>query len=156
VSDLTEGWAVLMLAQHFNYRQNFCFPFVHLFGGEMDLAVISRAGYLWEIEVKLSRRDWLVDIKKRKWAHPGRRYVSRFFYAVPPEMVGNPPDFVAETTGLLELRDTNVKQIRTARRCKAPALGRGHMRGLFASTYYRYWDAQFHNHRQGVRHRRAA
>ena len=50
---------------------------------EMDLAVISRAGYLSEYEIKVSLQDWKNDEKKAKWKSRYRKYVPYLWYCIP-------------------------------------------------------------------------
>ena len=49
----------------------------------MDLAVISRAGYLFEYEIKVSLQDWKADAKKDKWKSSYRKYVAYLWYCIP-------------------------------------------------------------------------
>lgn len=141
---LTENRAVVILASHFNCWQNLCFPNVYLCGGEMDLAIVTRAGYLWECEIKLTRANWLADARKKKWLEPARRFVSRFFYAVPESLVTNVPEFVPETAGLLVFCGAGVREVRTAKRKTAPKLPDPLRQQLYSSTYYRFWQQRFH------------
>lgn len=50
---------------------------------EMDLACISRAGYLSEYEIKISLADWKNDAKKAKWSSRYRKYVPYLWYCIP-------------------------------------------------------------------------
>lgn len=57
---------------------------------ELDLAAVSHAGYLTEVEIKVSAGDWRQDADKNKWryaAHPafarGWQLVKHFWYAAP-------------------------------------------------------------------------
>ena len=54
-------------------------------GSRADLISISKAGYLTEYELKVSRSDWHQDILKERWQAPPERrnIVKRFFYVVP-------------------------------------------------------------------------
>ena len=143
---MNESEAIFLLGRHFCWGSTQCFPNVHLCGGEMDLAVVSRAGYLWEVEVKLTLADWRADERKGKWLSPSRKYVSRFFYAVPSELVGAAPSFVPPETGLLEIGPSWVKEIRTAKRRKVSKLTDAQMSRLLDSTYHRYWQERIHRH----------
>lgn len=103
IPPLTEKLAINALALRFEWYRQLVAPNIHLCGGEMDVAVLSPAGYLWEIEVKLSLSDWKADQKKRKWINYGgdRRHVNRFYYAVPKELLEKVPDFVPPEAGLI-------------------------------------------------------
>ena len=63
---------------------------------EADLLVCSKAGFLTEIEIKVSRQDWRNDTKKDKFQNrpDGRRaygwgFIKQFYYAVPREIAGD-------------------------------------------------------------------
>lgn len=144
----TENLAVFMLARHFAGSGNYVFPNVMLGGGEMDLAVVTRSGYLWEIEVKLTLADWKRDAHKSKWGRD-RDVVSRFFYAVPTKIIDQEPEFVPEGTGLLELLDSGyIRERRTARRRSSPKVNDQQRLRLFRSTHHRFWTERMHRHRQ--------
>lgn len=71
-----------------------------MFGwGEADLIALSRAGYLTEGEIKISRADFLNDKKKAKWKdnEAGKEWkkdIKQFYYIVPEEL----KDFALENT----------------------------------------------------------
>jgi hypothetical protein len=91
---------------------------------EADLLAISYAGYLTEVEVKVSAADWWVDAKKQKW----RRYdepadssvfgegwakVKHFWYAAPLNLAKRWPEFklpdFAGVYGVEDLGDDKLK-----------------------------------------------
>lgn len=49
---------------------------------ECDMLVLSKSGYLTEIEIKRSWADFLADFKKRH-THEGRGIIKYFYYCVP-------------------------------------------------------------------------
>ena len=49
---------------------------------ECDVLVLSKSGYLTEIEIKRSWSDFLADFKKRH-KHDCREYIKSFYYCVP-------------------------------------------------------------------------
>jgi hypothetical protein len=140
---LTEAVAANALASKFDWFRNLVLPNVYLCGGEMDLAVITPAGYLWEFEVKMNLSDWKADANKAKWSHPGRRFVSRFYYVVPEALVEKEPDFVPPSAGIIKLHHT--KWDWRASVVREPKGRRGekvtpHMREKFyTKSYFRYW-----------------
>lgn len=79
----------------FDFTTNFvCVPNVSwgLLPWEADLIVCSKAGYLTEVEVKISASDWHADRKKRKWKHADIAWseitkswelIKDFWYAAP-------------------------------------------------------------------------
>ncbi len=80
----------------FYWRRNFvALPNSNSFTSwEADLLVCSNAGYLTEIEIKVTRQDWRNDKKKDKFkwlAQEGRKaygwgFIKQFYYAVPMEL----------------------------------------------------------------------
>ena len=142
----TEGYTVWALARYFGGGANMLFPNVHFCGGEMDLAIVTRAGYLWEVEIKRTLADWRADERKNKWTAPGRRYVTRFFYAVPPQLADEQPVFVPDGTGLLTVSGRDVRLIRDARRKSGPKLEVPQIQQLLMSTYHRFWNERTYRH----------
>lgn len=137
---MTERDAQRVLARHFDPYQQTVVPNCYFAGGEMDLLVVSKAGYLIEVEIKLSRSDWKADAAKSKWSMPERRFVSRFYYAVPPELCpAAPPEWVPPTCGILHLLEF-VREHRKAERMRAaPKLTDQQMLHILASPYHRWW-----------------
>ena len=145
--DLKEDEAVSCLASFFEWYRNQCFPNVYFGGGEMDLCVVTQARYLWEVEVKLSLSDWRADEKKSKWKDKDRQYVSRFYYAVPSNLLDKIPEFVSEETGILEIywhdywgyRITIHRQSTHKRGTKITERQKAR---LLSKIYYRYWSTR--------------
>lgn len=56
-------------------------------GWEADIIAVSKAGYLTEIEIKVSRADFRADSQKNKHRNDikvrGRGFIKRFYYAMP-------------------------------------------------------------------------
>ena len=81
----------IALANHFNYRQNLIVPNVswgmvlmHKPLHECDLLVLTASGYLWEVEIKISKQDLIADQKKKhKHFHPA---LKRLYFALPESM----------------------------------------------------------------------
>ena len=71
------------LLLHLYLPDRIVMPNCFLGGFEMDLAMISRAGYLSEFETKVSLQDWKADAKKDKWKSPYRKYVAYLWYCIP-------------------------------------------------------------------------
>lgn len=145
---VTEMDAIMML--HTWAKGHYCFPNVHFGYGEMDMAILTRpAGYLWEIEVKLSLADWRADQKKKKWTKTDwfNTHISRMYYAVPTELIGKTPDFVPATAGILEFRLGRVWRVRPAVANKlAEPLSQIEKGWLFQSTHYRFWAERWRRH----------
>lgn len=77
---------------------------LYLFGWESDYAACTKAGYWYEVEVKISRADFFNDFKKQKkheilsGKRPGLR-PNYFTYAVPEGLIQ--PEEIPEYAGLI-------------------------------------------------------
>ena len=86
-------WALTKPGSPFAYRKHFlACPNLSwgLLDWEADLAVFTKAGSLWEIEIKVSAADWRQDAAKTKWAAMAKQNNNlkprRFYYAAPIEL----------------------------------------------------------------------
>lgn len=75
------------IAKHFNIRINLIIPNVSwgFFIHECDLLVVSKSGYLTEVEIKISLADLKKDIKKRHGHRDDR--IKNLYFAIPSKMV---------------------------------------------------------------------
>lgn len=75
------------LAKYFDLRKNIIVPNVSwgLLSHEADLLILSKSGYLTEVEIKRSWSDFLADFRKRH-THDDPK-VSWHYYAVPESIV---------------------------------------------------------------------
>lgn len=84
---------------------------------EADLLVSSKAGFLTEVEIKISAGDWKADLKKDKWArHPSLmgdgkvahldwEKVKYFWYAAPHHLAVRWKEFgIPEEAGVYGMR----------------------------------------------------
>lgn len=142
---MNEDLILSALAGYFDYARNHVFPRVHFYQWESDMLVVTASRRVWEIEVKISRSDWLVDRNKSKFKHPFFGRIGRFWYAVPEEVLEKGiPDFVDARTGILALKLHNgtimVRLVRKAgTRSKHQMTDKG-MTRLYRSTYFRFWS----------------
>jgi hypothetical protein len=140
-----ERRAQVALAHYFDWLQNKVFRNVMALPWEMDFCVLTKANYLWEVEIKVSLSDWKVDQFKDKWASKLQGKVKRFYYCVPWTMVDKVPDFVPEDVGLLTLHVSNdgkrlyVEEYRAAKDRKAEPANSDLVQRLLMTTYYKYW-----------------
>jgi len=126
-------------------------------GSEMDMALLTKAGLLWEIEIKISMADWKADLKKERRYNPGWS-PARFYYAVPAALVANGiPEWAPAHAGVLRLRNELqhhtepngrrvighgprsagwLRQAKILHKVKAPPFVREALR---AKIYARYW-----------------
>lgn len=116
------------LSAYFNYRQNLIVPNVswgmHLH--ECDLLIVSKSGYLTEVEIKVSRADLRNDAKK--WHGHHSNAIKRLIFAL-PDYLEECIEFVPERAGIILVRPNDAdadpiwaprcREIRPARRNKA-------------------------------------
>lgn len=93
----------LALARYINIRQNLVVPNVYwgFTEHECDLLVLTKAGYLWEIEIKTSKADLLQDQKKR---HGYRSDKIKFLYFAIPEKLLKHKALIPERAGIITLK----------------------------------------------------
>jgi len=74
------------IAQHFNFVQNIIVPNVNwgLFHHECDLTILTKSGYAYEIEIKVSKADLLKD-KKKHHQHRDRK-IKYLYFAIPAKL----------------------------------------------------------------------
>ncbi len=139
------------LLHHFDYRANKCFVNVHLLAWESDMLVVSKSGYMTEVEIKTSWTDWKNDALKDKWGKLDLdRYwslVKRFTYAVPGDLYDKHgiPDNLRPEHGVLVLtprkygKMPKVQVVRDAVvNPKAKPLNFERMQSLYISTYFKH------------------
>ena len=68
---------------------------------EMDLAVISKSGYLKEIEIKISKSDFLKDFEKGHGHIDKQNRISHFYYAMPKELYAKVKHLILENAGVI-------------------------------------------------------
>ena len=147
----TEKLMQQALLWHFDYRVNRCFVNVHLMAWESDMLVVSKAGYMTEVEVKTSWSDWKADAAKDKWGKLDLdRYwnlVKRFTYAVPGELYEKHgiPDNLRPEHGVLVLTPRKygkVPYVKVVREAvvnpKAKALPPDKLQSLYNSVYFKH------------------
>ena len=163
----SNGWheqrVIAALGKFFDYRVHTVFPRVHLWSWESDLLVVTKSMRAWEVEIKTSLSDWKADSKKSKWAHPDIKKISRFYYAVPDDLLipipngaYDPvlgkmikyavPDFVPSWAGVLRVHHVEdrdyVSEIRKPQQLSTYKLPAHALISLMKSTYYRFWSQE--------------
>lgn len=143
------GRILLALALHFQWMRNHIFPEWYVDGGIADLVLLTKAGYLTEVEIKISLSDWNADQHKRKF-NRDRPHVSRFFYAIPETLEGQIPQWIPDTAGLIVVRSVPnyygfrdaVTELRAAKRVMSKKIAPHEILRMHESAYYRYWNAR--------------
>jgi len=126
---------------------NYAFKNIYYFNWESDLLVITKSGYVWEIEVKISRSDFKADFNKRipgklingkiiTYKHEaiktGIYGPNRFYFAAPAGLIK--PEELPSYCGLIE-----DPFFHTAK--KAPIIHKRDVinyKALFHTTYWRH------------------
>lgn len=83
------------IARHFGVRENIIVPHVswgYFRTHEADMVVISKSGYLTEIEIKRSWSDFLQDFKKTTNHYENK--VDRLYYCVPDSLYERVLDYL--------------------------------------------------------------
>ncbi len=117
------------LAAWLDYRVNLIVPNVYwgMNIHECDLLVVSKAGYLTEIEIKVTRADLKSDGKK--WHRHESDRIKRLFFAL-PDYLENCIDMVPERAGIILVKpkpsvrgvypySPRCRELRAAKRNKA-------------------------------------
>lgn len=146
----TEALMQKALLNYFDWRQNPCFFNSGLLAWESDLLVLSKAGYMFEVEIKTDWQDWKNDHKKDKWGQLALdrywQWIKHFSYAVPRELYDahGLPDSLSSTAGVLVVtaksggRLPKIEVIREAvPNFNAKKLSRDMTDRLYRSTYFK-------------------
>lgn len=108
------------LANHINPRANLIVPNVHwgLFIHECDILVITKAGYAWEVEIKVTKADLLND-KKKKHGHKDHR-IKNLYFAI-PHYLKEHIDHIPERAGIIIVNERKrCKVVRKPKSNKNP------------------------------------
>lgn len=91
------------LSAYFNYRLNLIVPNVYwgMNLHECDLLIVSKAGYLTEVEIKITRADLRAD--KKKWHGHESMRIKRLFFAL-PDYLGHCVHMVPERAGIILIK----------------------------------------------------
>lgn len=150
---VTEQLVVDALSRRLEWmRQTMC-PNLMMFGWEMDMCLLTRAGLVHEYEVKISMGDWNADQKKDKW-HPershnhraiteGRKKISRFNYVVSEAMASRIPAWVPVKAGIWAYgwRGGRLECwcMRTATKLGGYKVSDAERMRVLTGVYFRYW-----------------
>ena len=94
----------LALAKYYNVRTNIIVPNVSwgLSGmHECDILVVSGSGYATEIEIKISKADFLKDFEKSHGHVDRKNRIKTFYYAMPKELYIKVKDLIPENAGVI-------------------------------------------------------
>lgn len=113
--EIINGWCDIVLRER---KNNKVFPNVFIDHYEADILEITKAGYSYEYEVKISRADFFKDAEKKKLSWSGNvksvkfdelqsgNRVNYFYYVVPKGLIQ--PEEVPEFAGLTYVEISDV------------------------------------------------
>lgn len=96
---LYEIEVALSKTDNFNYLKNIVAFNVNgigqslLINHECDMLILSKAGYLTEIEIKRSWKDFKADFKK-KHSHESNGLIKKFYYCIPLSILDKVKDYL--------------------------------------------------------------
>lgn len=163
---MTEKEAIKAIEIH--YSKYYSLPNIWYFRWESDVLVINDSDYILEIEIKVSRSDFLADFKKNVTAifrnadlgqkvenmpkhdflldNRSTKKPNKFFYAAPERMLSI--EDIPKHCGWIEIgyKEVNGAQLKSVKKVKeAPFLHKEkkiQWRSLFHKTYFKYVDAK--------------
>ncbi len=119
---------------------------------ESDLLVVSKSGYLTEVEVKVTLADWKADKKKAwfkttNWWDPRFKSLTYFYYAAPAELAQRWPEVgIPDFAGVLGVDFNNAYSpvvLRKAQRNpEAKKVGLARMHALARLGSMRSWTTR--------------
>ena len=134
-------------------------PNVHIGANEMDLFGLRKSGFIDEIEIKLSRPDFLADFKKTSHTKdPNGEYswswIERlkheclaeglgkcnYFSFFMPEELANKCD-IPEYAGLYTFNGSWIKEVKKAPRLHSRKISPELKYKIARKMAYRYWDS---------------
>ena len=129
----------------------FIIPNIYLSGGawsEADLISVTKAGYISEYEIKISKADFKADFKKRKhhFFKKDHRCFQRYFWFVTPAGLIETKE-VPEYAGYIEVYKTNIAhpQFKCLEKKKPQRLNGNKINAhqkekIYRGYMFRYWD----------------
>ena len=132
-------------------------PNIYLGYEESDLISVTKAGYIYEYEIKISRADFKADFKKgrhERLKNDLTQWRTCFWFVTPVGLVR--PDEIPDYAGHIEVRERHAgSQIQVlcvekkrAKRFKAKKLSEYQKAQICNSLMIRFWKAQKRIHRQ--------
>lgn len=137
----------------FHKRHRFMVPNVQMFGWESDFVSVTRDGYVYEYEIKISRKDFLQEFQKARhlhltdpkageaaglWPATQPRGANYLYYATPAELLR--VDEIPTHAGLITVSDTGLAQMaRPAPKLHKDKLSDHHRQWLERSLTCRFW-----------------
>jgi hypothetical protein len=92
------------IAKYYGIRKNIIVPNISwgfAWMHECDMFIVSKAGIVTEVEIKISRSDLLADFKKGHDHKDRQGRITYFYYAMPETMYEKCKDLIPEEAGIL-------------------------------------------------------
>lgn len=115
----------------------------YVYGWESDYLAITKAGYVYECEVKISRGDFFNDFKKERKhlilesTETKEMRPNYMYYAVPPDLVK--PDEVPNGYGLIYVYEHRLQIVKVAKLLHKEKADIGKL-NLIDKFYWCMWD----------------
>lgn len=116
------------------------------FNHELDLLCLSKAGYITEVEIKISRADLLMDFDKKH--HHSDPRIKFLYYAAPSSMLDDLLELVPKENGIIIVNEKGKpkgKIIRKAEPKSARKINRKERDKLYALMMMRFWNLRILN-----------
>ncbi len=131
----------LAMVKHLGWRGKLIVPNVSWgldFKHELDLCVLSKAGFLTEIEIKVSASDLRADLKKSH-CHMDKR-IQWLWFAMPIDLAAEHADLVPVHAGIYSIDDNSrVSVVRPATKQEARKLKPNEVLKLHHLAAMRIW-----------------
>jgi hypothetical protein len=104
---MTTSEIEITLVKSLNPRLNMIVPNVHwaLFNYELDLLLITKSGYAWEIEIKTSKQDLIRDKKKYHQHKDYKNRIKYLYFAIPYSLI-NEIHHIPEHAGIFVIAES--------------------------------------------------
>ena len=108
------------VASFLNYRSNLIVPNVSwgMALHECDLLVITKAGYAWEVEIKVTKADLKKD--SEKWHGHRSSRIKHLFFAI-PTYLQDAIEYIPERAGIITVAPADEKVWGRTRKIPASA-----------------------------------
>lgn len=103
IPKITTAEMEVSIAKYFGIRQHIVVPNLSwgFFSHELDLFLIRKSGYGFEVEIKRTKSDLLADFKKRHNHIDRQNRIVQLYYAIPQELLKSCEQHIPEQFGIL-------------------------------------------------------
>lgn len=140
----------LLCVEYFDSRKNIIAPNISWglgFKHELDLLILTKNNYVYEVELKISKQDLKRDLLKTH-KHKSNK-ITRLYYAIPESFESLALDILPKHTGILIAKQISyykkIIEIRKPIRQKARKLNAEELNILCRLIHIRYWKQKYTN-----------